>query len=265
MDKWTVDDIISRGKIVVLLRHIEAHGLSGGAFADAILEMMVDHLNEYHPHHKWSWWTLKGEFDMSERDEFKVGADDLEKQLTKIMSDYQDLEDLQQTTAFRLKCTEIALDEAKSEVQAAHDNWMNAADRAEEAECDSDMWEEKYLDAANALHETRAELDDAKRSLVELKPATAVSRADVEKALRESTNNVFADHSYPFMTDAMCNLFAIEAELAADPVEELAQELHSAYHGAARARLLWEHLDDEVKANFCRMARHLIERGETNE
>ena len=85
--------------------------------------------------------------------------------------------------------------------------------------------------------------------------STDLTRADIEKALRECTNDVFASHAYPHMADAVCALFGIEAEQAVDPVQEKARELWEA--GAANHLPLGEQPANVRKA-FNRLARHVL-------
>ena len=85
--------------------------------------------------------------------------------------------------------------------------------------------------------------------------STDLTRVDIEKALRECTNDVFASHAYPHMADAVCALFGIEAEQAVDPIEEKARVLWEA--GRANPLLL----DDQpanVRETFRRVAEYVL-------
>ena len=114
-----------------------------------------------------------------------------------------------------------------------------AVERAEQAVERGDNWEQRAHDWMK-LAEKRG----------------AVSRADIEKALRECTNDVFASHAYPHMADAVCALFCIEAEQAVDPVEAKARELHEVASPAPY--WTWEVLVENAKEPYRRIARHVL-------
>lgn len=78
---------------------------------------------------------------------------------------------------------------------------------------------------------------------------TAVTREDVEKVVHGSGGGFF-DSRLDAITDAVCDLFGVEAEQPVDPVEDKARELYRAATPDAR----WETVADEYR----RIAAHIL-------
>lgn len=109
--------------------------------------------------------------------------------------------------------------EAARQRDDAHAAYEKAGRERDAAVERADEWQQKAQRYINKFNRAR-------NFNVEMK-----ARADIEKALRESTNNVFASHAYPHMAAAVCALFGIEAEQAVDPVEERVDALADAVYG----------------------------------
>ena len=124
------------------------------------------------------------------------------------------------------------------------DRWRRAHEIVErerdQAREERDEWEEKYLDTDEALHRARASLHEAckvaqsykvdsyqateRAEAAEARTAPAVSRADVAEALSRCINPEMWNVTFPSVVSEVCDLFGIEAEQAADPLLDKAQE-----------------------------------------
>ena len=110
------------------------------------------------------------------------------------------------------------------------DRWRRARSIVEgerdQARRERDMWKDKWLDTYEALHDARAERDEAvaRAEAAEARTAPAVSRADVAETLSRCLNPEMWNVTFPSVVSEVCDLFGIEAEQAADPLLDKAQE-----------------------------------------
>lgn len=275
--QWTREDLPSVMDLVRASADATALDPSGGA--DAALDAVVAHLNAHHP---------KPSRGMETGYALQVDAltrerDALDSQLTRV--DMECAEAVTARVAAERTCDELrSLIEGQKEhiskSQRERDRWKAATKRAlehrdewkaraEAAEREASTWrtstESAHSDFLQAAHDrdlwkdaadyAAGERDEweARAVRAESRPAPAVTHADIEKALRASTNDVFQDESYPHMADAICDLFGIEAEQAEDPVEAKAQELYEhVYTGR------FEDGSSGVQAEYRKLAAYLL-------
>lgn len=184
--------------------------------------------------------------------------DELSKQLAKVMSDFQDVED-ERDAAERERDAAVERAEKAEQLIPAYamvDVWMALG--RDSIHFDDWYDEHGYADAW-------AELTAAVR---EARTAPAVTHADVEKALdtgiRGTTDGglIDQDTSIPsgecvrLAVDAVCDLFGIEAEQDIDPVEAKARELYEV--GNPGTVGMWESIHDAFKDGYRRIARHVL-------
>ena len=189
VNEWTRDDLPDH----VAIRDVDyMHGDgTRSRVIDLTLDMVVRHLNAHHP---------------------KPGRSAHDEQVAQLVR----------------MCNEADLKRTRAEdncarLRRAHEIVEGERDQARR---ERDMWKEKCLDTYEALHQARAERDEAvaRAEAAEARTAPAVSRADVAETLSRCINPEMWNVTFPSVVSEVCDLFGIEAEQAADPLLDKAQE-----------------------------------------
>ena len=160
----------------------------------------------------------------------------------------------------RSRVIDLTLDMVVGHLNANHqkpepDRWRRAHEIVEgerdQARRERDMWKDKWLDTYEALHQARAERDEAmaRAEAAEARTAPAVTRAGVKNAI-DTCFALAPKINTQVISDAVCDFLGVEAEQAADPVEEKARELYRAATPDAR----WETVADEYR----RISAHVL-------
>ena len=134
----------------------------------------------------------------------------------------------------------------------ARDQWKKWEHKANEAEREVSTWrtstESAHSDFLQAAHDRDEAV--ARAEAAEARTIPAVSRADVAETLSRCLSPKMWNVTFPSVVSEVCDLFGVEAEQAADPVEEKARELYRAATPDAR----WETVADEYR----RIAAHVL-------
>ena len=223
--KWTRDDLPS----VIKLNSYAGMYLSRLRELEEYVDVMLDHLNAHYPKPQpYDQGGVRGADSLlyraeRERDAAVARADNLDKQLAKIMSDYQDIEDERDELKKHLKATEEVLDIERKQHEETGDNLVQANQRWLAAIVERDEWKaraeaaerelaDEYSEAnqkaaawdrirahpalrrnllpdvegsyADLVFERVTWLAEVAETVTELQSAPAVSRDDIEKAIR---------------------------------------------------------------------------------
>lgn len=172
----------------------------------------------------------------TERDAAVARADDLDQRLAKVMFDYQDLEDERDAAVARAKQAEWERDQtvdACALYQRDMYKWKSRAERAE-----------------RELEELRSKVNAWGRE----RTAPTVTRAEVWRVVvaHDPGDDEMALRRVNRLTDAVCDLFGVEAEAVVDPVEKKAREL------AAAGGIDFDEQEPDGVEMLLGMARHVL-------
>ena len=189
VSEWTRDDLPDH----VAIRDVDyMHGDgTRSRVIDLTLDMVVGHLNANHPKSDTDRWRRAHEIVEGERDQARDERDKWEEK-------YLDTDEA-------LHRARASLHEACKVAQSYKVDAYQATERAEAAERELDEWR-------------------ARAEAAEARTAPAVSRADVAEALSRCINPEMWNVTFPSVVSEVCDLFGVEAEQAADPLLDKAQE-----------------------------------------
>lgn len=271
--KWTRADLPQWDKIR------DADDMAGNGLRSRVIDIalneVVHHLNAHYPkpepdkwraewvavseglkaarrqsdlaHEQWQKWKAQARRAESGRDAAVASAEQLDKNLAKVMSDYQDIEDECDELKKHLKVTEEVLDIERKQHEETSDNLVQANQRWLAAMVERDEWKASAETAERERDELRGRYATLqheytrqsctwgrKRADYEArlaKAAPAVTREDVEKAIRAAFDGGGTVGEVREMADTVWSLVS-----GADPAVFVVRESNVEAQAALRNR-----------------------------
>lgn len=255
-NEWTRDDLPHQHEVwdnFVAGKHSDVFHAVGADDLGEVLDEIVDHLNAHHPKSQ--------QYDCGETiDALNRNRDALIENRDKSISSLQRL--LANTECHEDRWRR-AHEIVERERDTARDQWKKWEHKANEAEREVSTWrtstESAHSDFLQAAHDR--DKWRARAEAAEARTAPAVSRADVAETLSRCLNPEMWNVTFPSVVSEVCDLFGVETEQAADPVEVKAQELcREAFpdHGWGNAPWDTEDYWLPIENGFRRLAAHVL-------